>query len=103
MFEVGCTVSLKPSISRHTSSRSMRGHYRISSRGRLTPASAIGRGVRRPPKMLIPFASIASVSPGRNRRLLLGELESEPRRARTRVGAIAMSPRRSPRFEATEG
>jgi hypothetical protein len=26
------------------------------------------------------------------RRLLLGELESEPRRARTRVGAIAMSP-----------
>ncbi len=32
----------------------MRGHYRFSSRGRLTPASAIGRGVRRPPKLLFP-------------------------------------------------
>jgi hypothetical protein len=89
-----CPLSLS-SISRHTSSRSMRGHYRFSSRGRLTPASAIGRGVRRPPRMLIPFASIASVSPGRNRRLLLGESDRAPRRRARRTATSAMSPKRS--------
>ena len=41
--------------------------WRISLQ-RILAAFAIGRGVRRPPKLLIAFASIASVPPGPNRR-----------------------------------